>query len=115
MRIRHVYLTDRDPQGLAEFYERALGLPVRFADPGRWVEFNLDGARLCVAGPDESTVQPGAGVVAVFEVDDVDAWSERVAAAGGTVGGTRDMGGHGRVRTITDPAGNVFQLFDRPK
>jgi predicted enzyme related to lactoylglutathione lyase len=37
----------------------------------------------------------------------------QIAAAGGEVLGTRDMGSHGRTLTFRDPVGNIAQLYER--
>jgi predicted enzyme related to lactoylglutathione lyase len=111
-RLRHVYLSTKDPEALAAFYGDALGLEVRFADPERWVQFRLDGTAFAVAGPAEAPAGAPGLTVPVFEVEDLDAWPSRLAAAGAEVDPEiRDMGGHGRVLTARDPEGNVFQLF----
>ena len=114
MKVRQVYVTARDPDALAEFYKRALGIEVRFADPGKWIQFQMDGAAFCVAGRTESAVSEAQNAVPVFDVDQLDAFQQHLAAAGGELlSGVRDMGEHGRVLSVRDPEGNVFQLFQR--
>ena len=49
--------------------------------------------------------------MAVFEVDDLDATRARLEAAGIPIVSERDMGPHGRVLTLRDPAGIFVQLF----
>lgn len=103
-----------NPDTLAAFYGDALGLEVRVADPSRWVQFRLEGTAFAVAGPTEAPAGRAGLTVPVFEVEDLDRWPARLAAAGAEVDPEiRDMGGHGRVLTARDPEGNVFQLFAR--
>ncbi|WFU55195.1 VOC family protein [Bradyrhizobium pachyrhizi] len=111
MRLKQVYLTAADPQDLARFYE-ALGLSVRFADAGRWIQFVSDTSAFCIAGPSESASDQSRGAVPVFEVDDLEATVASAQAAGGkAIGAIRDMGSHGRVAHIRDPRGNDIQFF----
>jgi len=49
----------------------------------------------------------------VFEVDDIDAMTPSLKAAGGQVLDTRDMGDHGRTLSFRDPDGNLVQLYQR--
>jgi predicted enzyme related to lactoylglutathione lyase len=115
-RLRHVYMSTKDPETLAAFYGDALGLEVRFADPAGWVQFRLDGTAFAVAGPGEAPDAQTGLTVPVFEVEDLDSWPSRLAAAGAEVDPElRDMGGHGRVLTARDPEGNVFQLFAKQR
>jgi predicted enzyme related to lactoylglutathione lyase len=111
VKLKHVYLTASEPEVLAGFYE-ALGMTIRFADRGRWVQFAGDKAALCVAGPAESVSEPSRNAVLVFEVDDLDIALERARAQGAEVFcEVRDMGAHGRVAHFRDPQHNTIQLF----
>jgi predicted enzyme related to lactoylglutathione lyase len=110
VKLKQVYLTANDPGRLAEFYE-GLGLKVRFADPGKWIQFVSDPAAFCVAGPTESASEQLKGAVLVFDVDDLDAAMERAAAMGAQVGAIRDMASHGRTVKVRDPGGNVIQFY----
>ena len=95
------------------FYEDGLGLDLRFADGGRWVQYDAGGTAFALAAPEEAPAPDAVGAVAVFEVDDLDATRTRLAAAGIPVVSERDMGPHGRVLTLRDPAGTFVQLFAR--
>jgi predicted enzyme related to lactoylglutathione lyase len=113
-RLQNVYLVAEHPAGLRGFYEGALGLPLRFADGERWVQLatGAGGPGLALACPEEAAPAT-SGVVLVFEVAHFEGARERIAAAGGQVLGERDMGAHGRVLALRDPAGNLVQLFQR--
>ncbi|WP_441256324.1 VOC family protein [Bradyrhizobium sp. 482_C4_N1_1] len=111
MKLKHVYLTAADPEALAKFYE-ALGLTIRFADRGKWIQFVGEKAALCVASPAESVSEPSRNAVLVFEVDHLETVLERARAQGAeALGEIRDMGEHGRVAHCADPERNTIQLF----
>lgn len=111
MKLKQVYLTAVEPEGLSGFYE-ALGLTIRFADRGKWIQFVGEKAALCVASPAESVSEPSRNAVLVFQVDDLEAALDRVRAQGADViGEIRDMGAHGRVAHVRDPQHNTVQLF----
>ena len=109
-RLQNVYVVAGDVAGARDFYERVFGLRPKFSDGERWVQFDAHGSGFAVGAPGEG-VAGQAGAVPVFEVRDF-ADAERLAReAGGSVEGMRDMGTHGRVLTLRDPAGNAVQLF----
>ena len=115
MKIKHAYLTASDPEALAHFY-REVGIPVRFADGKRWIQFATDGAAFCIAGIEESAVEPSSNAVVVFEVEELEAALSKAVDAGGTnMSGIRDMGDHGRAAQIRDPQNNLIQFFERAK
>jgi predicted enzyme related to lactoylglutathione lyase len=114
MKVKHVYVTAKEPERLATFYAKA-GLSIRFADGERWVQFRSDGAAFCVAGVEESASTPSSNAVVVFEVERLEPIIERAVEAGATIiGSIRDMGSHGRVAQICDPERNVIQFFEPP-
>jgi len=112
-RIQNVYYTVSDMARASAFYRDALALTPRFADGERWTQFDVGGANFALSSPDESAVECGA--VAVFEVADISEAETAVIRSGGTILARRDMGSHGMVVTVSDPDGNVLQLFGRPK
>lgn len=93
-----------------KFYQQALGLELRFEDAARWAEFQAGGARFALSCAQESPHHQ-EGAMLVFECADIDALSASVVQHGGTILHQRDMGSHGRFVTVSDPAGNRFQLF----
>ncbi|MBR1206062.1 MULTISPECIES: VOC family protein [unclassified Bradyrhizobium] len=111
MKLKQAYLTAAKPEALAGFYE-ALGLPIRFADGGKWIQFAGEKAALCIASPAESVSVPSRNAVLVFEVDDLEGALKRAQAQGAqALGEVRDMGAHGRVADFRDPENNTIQLF----
>ena len=111
LKIQNVYLATQEAERDAQFYQKALGAELRFADGDHWIQLSVAGANLALAGPRESAVLQGA--VTVFEVDDIDAHAVAINEAGGKIEDRRDMGSHGRTLTFSDPSGNVAQLFQR--
>ena len=111
-RLQNVFVVAERPAELHAFYESALGLQLKFRDKDRWVQYGVGGANVALACREEAA-PAASGLVMVFEVDDFAGAQERIAAAGGEVLGTRDMGSHGAVLSLRDPEGNIVQLFKR--
>ena len=114
VKLKQVYLTAADPERLASFYE-GLGLKVRFADPGKWIQFVSDPAAFCVASPAESVSDQLQDAVLVFDVDNLEAAIESAVAGGAQVEAIRDMASHGRAVKVRDPSGNVIQFYQAIK
>jgi catechol 2,3-dioxygenase-like lactoylglutathione lyase family enzyme len=121
IRLTAAVLETPDPQGLARFYQRLLGWPLRDdtpewatlrpADGGTGLSFQLDPDHVPPVWPP----QPGAPRMQLhldLEVDDLDA-----ACAVAEQAGARPLGGHEDehevVRVLADPAGHPFCLFTR--
>ena len=111
-RLQNVFVVAQRPAELHSFYESALGLALKFRDNDRWIQYGVGGAHVALACREEAAPAT-SGLVMVFEVDDFSGAQERIAAAGGEVLGTRDMGSHGAVLSLRDPEGNIVQLFKR--
>jgi predicted enzyme related to lactoylglutathione lyase len=112
LRLQNVFVVAERPDELHAFYQSALGLQLRFRDQDRWFQYGVGGSNVALACREEAA-PASAGLVMVFEVDDLQAARAQVAAAGGEILGERDMGAHGRVLSLRDPEGNVVQLFQR--
>jgi predicted enzyme related to lactoylglutathione lyase len=114
-KLQNVYLVARDVAAQSAFYETVLGLPLKFRDGERWVQYQTGEAGstgFSLACLDEAK-PADAGAVLVFEVEDFDGIEATVKAAGGAVTGIRDMGSHGAVLSMRDPEGNIVQMFRR--
>ena len=111
-RLQNVFVVAERPAELHAFYESALGLQLKFRDKDRWIQYAVGNTSVALACREEAAPAT-SGLVMVFEVEDFAAIAGRVAAAGGQVIGTRDMGSHGAVLSLRDPEGNVVQLFKR--
>ncbi len=111
-RLQNVYLVAKQPGELHAFYANALGLPLKFRDQDRWIQYGVGNTNVSLACAEEAAPAL-SGAVMVFEVEDFDGAQERIAGAGGEVLGLRDMGAHGAVLSLRDPEGNIVQLFRR--
>lgn len=109
-RVQNVYFIAKDPDLLRGFYDKALQLPLKFADGERWVQYHVGNVNVALASTDEAPADR-RGPIVVFEVAALEAATDNVVAAGARLLGERDMGSHGRTATFEDPEGNVFQLF----
>jgi len=112
IRLQNIHFVTRDLDRVCEFWQRALGLSMRFRDADRWVQLKAGESPLAIASPDEG-VAGQIGAVPVFEVGDLQSHSQAITVHGGRIVSIRDMGDHGRVLTFSDPDGNVAQLFER--
>lgn len=114
-RLQNVYLAAHDVAAQSAFYESVLGLPLKFRDADRWVQYTTgegSSTGFSLACLDEAKPAE-SGAVLVFEVEDFDGLEAQVAKAGGEVTGIRDMGSHGAVLSLRDPEGNIVQMFRR--
>ncbi|MGY2082817.1 VOC family protein [Blastococcus sp. SYSU DS0539] len=121
IRLTAAVLDTPDPQGLARFYQRLLGWPIRDDDP-EWTTLRpedggpgLSSQRQADHVPPVWPAEPGAQQMQLhldFEVDDLDAASARAEQAG-----ARRIGRHTDaaedVHVYADPAGHPFCLFVR--
>jgi len=111
-RIQNVYYVTDDMNETVAFYRDVLGLKMKFQDGERWAQLDAGGANFSLSSKEEAA-KGAKGAVVVFEVTGMDELATQIAAAGGEILGTRDMGSHGRTLTFLDPVGNVAQLFER--
>ncbi|WP_447774305.1 VOC family protein [Variovorax boronicumulans] len=111
-RVQNVFVVAKEPASLHAFYEGALGLPMKFRDGDRWIQYGVGNTNVALACLEEAAPAT-SGLVMVLEVDDFEGAQERIVAAGGQVLGLRDMGDHGAVLSLRDPEGNLVQLFRR--
>jgi predicted enzyme related to lactoylglutathione lyase len=111
-RIQNVYYVTDDMNETVTFYRDVLGLGVKFKDGERWTQLDAGGSNFALSSLEEAA-KGAKGAVVVFEVDGLEEMATQIAAAGGEVLGTRDMGSHGRTLTFRDPVGNIAQLYER--
>lgn len=106
-----VFLRARDPKALYAWYEQHLGLP---HGPGGFVlPAERQRAAIAVAFFSQNAdyfpvAQPA---MLNFQVDDLDALLDRLAAAGVPVDPKRDSYDYGRFGWFTDPEGNRVELW----
>lgn len=113
-KIQSVYLRTERMDELHAFYETAVGLAPAFRDGNRWSQFRVGNTNFALSAPEEAAPVEGAAVV-VFEVDDLQAATDRITGGGGRALGARDMGAHGTVATFADPDNNIFQVFAKAR
>ena len=110
--LQNIYFVSNDVVSTATFYERVFGMKTKFADGERWTQFDVFGRNFSIGTPEEG-VSHQSGAVPVFEIENMTDIEQVVREHGGQVVAQRNMGGHGFVTTIHDPAGNAVQLFCR--
>ncbi|HUS67669.1 MAG TPA: VOC family protein [Kofleriaceae bacterium] len=102
-----------DPSRARAFYEGVLGFERGLASPdGAWTEYDLPGGG-CLAlfrHPDPAYARPAGGATVAFEVADLDALNQRLAAAGVSYQGDLIRGPRCRMSNITDSEGNSILL-----
>ncbi|WP_207626407.1 MULTISPECIES: VOC family protein [Mycolicibacterium] len=106
--IGNVMYPVADVVAAAEFYHRALTLPVKFVDGVRFAMLDA-GTPLALAGPGEDLA--GTSIVASFNVIDVNASLEAMLDAGGTLRVAPSAGPHETRAVAEDPWGNAFVLY----
>lgn len=111
-KIQNVFYVTENMDRTLEFYERALGLKLKFRDGERWAQFTLGDASFSLSSRDEAP-QGAQGATVVFEVADIDSCKTMIVSNGGTIVSERDMGSHGKTLAFRDPAGNIVQLLER--
>ncbi len=112
MRLQNVYYVVPDMASAVHFYDRVLGLTLKFRDGDKWAPFDAGGANFSLSSPDEAA-EGATGATVVFQVEDADIVAAAIVEAGGAVLHRRDMGSHGVTVACRDPFGNVIQLFER--
>ncbi len=111
-KLQNAYYITQDMDRAVAFYRDALGLSLTFQDGAKWAQMKAGDVNFSLSSPDEGA--PGAaGAVIIFEVDDIAASRNQIAAGGAEIVGERDMGDHGKALTFRDPDGNLVQLFER--
>ena len=98
--LRQVIYPVDDVQAAVAFYSATLRLPPRFVDGERYAALDAGPATLALAADTEDIASVAA---AAFKVDDIEAFVERVLAAGGQVIEPIADGPHERRVTVSDP------------
>ena len=105
------FLRAKDPQALYAWYEQYLGLP----SPEGCVVFPHETQRAYVVVsffPETSDYFPVSQPAMLnFQVDDLDAVLDKLAAAGVSVDPKREDYDYGRFGWFTDPQGNRVELW----
>ena len=114
-KLRQVYVVARDLEAQSRFYAETLGLALQFRDGDRWVQFQAGDASFALSSAAEGDGAPPGVAIPVFEVEDLDAATRELSAAGRAPGAIRDMGDHGRTAMVVDPGGARLVLFQRAR
>ncbi|MEO8523421.1 MAG: VOC family protein [Caldimonas sp.] len=112
IRFRTAFHVGEDLSSLVRFYTEGLGLSLKFRDDNRWAELRAGDTRFALSSPEEAPSGMRGGSVSVFEVTGLDSLLKQACQAGATLNHLREMGEHGRVATLLDPAGTLFQLLE---
>jgi uncharacterized glyoxalase superfamily protein PhnB len=123
MKFASVRVVTRNIDGLVEFYQRLSGIEaVRPADG--FAEMRFGGATLAISSErlielfnaGAATAAANRSAILEFEVEDVDAVSERMNASGtDIVMPTTLMPWGNRSLLLRDPDGNLVNIFSRPR
>ena len=102
----------KDVPGAIKFYRDVVGLKPAEMFGDYWAEFDVADSTFGVGNGESIGIMPGTCSSAAFEVDDVAAERERLAAHGVTV---TDVFESPMCRScfVTDPEGNRFALHQR--
>jgi predicted enzyme related to lactoylglutathione lyase len=112
-RIGNVYY--RVPEGEVDaavpFYEKVLGLKLKFRDGNRWVAFDCGGMTLALEG--DASAKPGGsgGATVSLRVQGIDELVTQLRERGAQVTDPQN-GPHERRATVTDPVGNSLVLYE---
>ncbi len=102
----------RDVPAAIAFYRDVLGLEPGELFSEHWAEFNLGSATFGIGNGEPLGYEPGKSTGASFEVDDILAMRDRLAANGTTVSDVKDFPNCSAC-FVTDPEGNQFSLHQR--
>lgn len=107
-RLRGIVLSVDDMDAECAFYEKVLGLQVKFRDGDRWAAFDVEGISFGLAGTSERL--PDRSALSVRAAD-VDAAVDRAVEAGAEVVLPAEDGRHERRAAVRDPAGQLIVLY----
>ena len=111
-KLQNAYYITGDMDRAVAFYRDTLGLALTFQDGDKWAQMKAGDVNFSLSSPDEGA-EGATGAVVIFEVDDIAASRDRIAAGGAEIVDQRDMGDHGKALTFRGPDGNLVQLFQR--
>lgn len=104
----------KDVPGAIKFYRDVVGLKPGGMFGDHWAEFDIGDATFGVGNGESIGIMAGSQASAAFEVDDIAAERERLAALGAPV---TDVFESPVCRScfVTDPEGNRFALHQRKR
>jgi predicted enzyme related to lactoylglutathione lyase len=104
-RIGNVYYRAGDMDAAVEFYERVLGLKLKFRDGDNWAAFDVGGMTLALEGGETG------GATVSLRVNGLDELVGQLRQHGARVADPVD-GPHERRADLTDPSGNRLVLYE---
>lgn len=115
-RSHHIALRTPDFARARTFYTETLGLKIVGEIPGRDIVFiDIGGTTIeLMAAPDQQPGEIGAFSHLAFQVDDVDAAYQELAARGIPFSVEPRDAGSLRIAFFQDPDGNTLELFRSP-
>jgi len=113
-RLGNVILPVEDLGRAVDFYQRTLGLALKFRDGDRWAAFDAGGVTLALAGGAERP--PGNVIALSFKVENVAAALARAVADGAVLAAPAAEGPHEIRGAVKDRAGHLIYFYSpRPK
>jgi catechol 2,3-dioxygenase-like lactoylglutathione lyase family enzyme len=109
-RIGNVFYRVTDMDAAVEFYERVLGLGLKFRDGDNWAAFDVGGVTFALEGGAEPG-GGGGGATVSLRVDGLDEFVSELRERGARVGEIV-TGPHERRADLSDPSGNRLVLYE---
>ncbi len=109
--IGGVFLRARDPKTLYAWYEQHLGLPASHGFFSIPAEHERALISFAFFAEKDAYFPPSQPVMINFQVDDLEALLEKLAAAGAQVDPKRQSADYGKFGWFTDPEGNRVELW----
>lgn len=110
--IGGVFLRARDPKALYAWYEKHLGLPMGHGSFSIPAEHERAVIALAFFSEKESYFPTSQPTMLNFQVDNLDALLDKLAAAGVAVDPKREAYDYGKFGWFTDPEGNRVELWE---
>jgi predicted enzyme related to lactoylglutathione lyase len=114
-KICYIEIPAVDPAASATFYEKVFGWHIRYPGDGENPAFD-DGlgevSGTWVSGRPPAT---GSGLLIYIMVDDAEAAVDKVVEHGGVIVQPLDPDSSEIIARFTDPAGNVFGIYQEPE
>ena len=109
-KIGNVFYKVTDMNDGVDFYQRVLGLQLKFRDGDNWAAFDVAGVTLALE-PALGALSGNGGATVSLRVKDLDGLAGELRGRGAKLGDIT-MGGHERKLDITDPSGNHVLLYE---
>lgn len=94
---------------MVDFYERGLGLRLKFRDGTKWIAFDVGGVMLALSGVPDAPPASGGATVSL-KVADIEGYRRQLQERGLQVGEI-EAGEHERSLELEDPLGNTLVVY----